>query len=34
MVHQAPLYPYGAWFGMLGSFFFVFFQGWTAFREL
>ncbi|ORX34311.1 amino acid permease [Kockovaella imperatae] len=28
---RAPLYPYGAWFGMLGSFFFVFFQGWTAF---
>lgn len=30
---QAPLYPFGAWFGLVGCIFFVFFQGWTVFSE-
>ncbi|GFZ48499.1 hypothetical protein JCM24511_06247 [Saitozyma sp. JCM 24511] len=28
---RAALYPYGAWFGLLGNLFFIFFQGWTCF---
>ncbi|KAL1405767.1 hypothetical protein Q8F55_007440 [Vanrija albida] len=28
---KAPLYPFGAWFGLIGCIFFVFFQGWTVF---
>lgn len=30
---RAALYPYGAWFGLLGNLFFIFFQGWTCFRK-
>ncbi|WWD07006.1 hypothetical protein V865_005103 [Kwoniella europaea PYCC6329] len=28
---KAAFYPYGAWIGLCGNLFFIFFQGWTAF---
>nr|XP_018259443.1 uncharacterized protein I303_08372 [Kwoniella dejecticola CBS 10117]OBR81601.1 hypothetical protein I303_08372 [Kwoniella dejecticola CBS 10117] len=28
---KAVLFPYGAWIGLIGNLFFIFFQGWTAF---
>ncbi|WVQ83832.1 hypothetical protein IAT38_005976 [Cryptococcus sp. DSM 104549] len=30
---QAALYPYGAWAGLAGNLFFIFFQGWTCFLD-
>ncbi|WVQ84855.1 hypothetical protein IAT38_007012 [Cryptococcus sp. DSM 104549] len=30
---RAAFYPYGAWVGLAGNVFFVFFQGWTCFLD-